>query len=1085
MEYDGRGLPVRQWNPVPGFNSGAFTPLTELSSNYTACDIGDGITDFTDTRYSREPQPRVLEVRQAGESWHASQGVIYEYYGNEPTGELSCVRWHINSGGILERIGNYPCGELRVTKTTDEDGRVILRFVNRKGEAILERRIISGTTYADTYYVYDIYGNLRYILPPKASAEMTTDGEYSHEHTTLKGLCYSYGYDYRNRVQTKRLPGCRYTEYAYDCTDRLIGQYSPLMIADGIKQFTIYDNEGRVVYETYGTSTNTLTQMNTQLQDKRVVSGYEGENGLYYGYTIPEALSSWITISKQDVKIVNYYDNYDFLTLPDYAFCADSLQYEADANYGERYVNTLNPTISTSSRLTGSVTKTSGGEVMLTVYYYDSHGNIIQTCSTNHMGGYDRYKRLYSYDNLLMATHHNHSTSDTTYQIRNTYTYDNIGRLISETMQINNRKEIILQTNRYDAVGRLSAQQLPLGGNIQYSYNQRGWITDINSLHFDQTLYYDVQPNGESGYLNGNLSAQEFSISEGEGTMLSPSSYLSGEYRYGYDGMDRLRSAAYTETVRTDNNGESVSAGTHIYSDPSYTTQYGYDLNSNPTVIIRYGMQCTDMEQEEGASPRYIHRYSKTDHLLMTYEGNRLVKVTDRGADCTYEGATDFVDGSAATIEYAYDANGNMTRDLNKRISLITYDYHNLPDFVRFTDDHLIWYDYDSMGNRLSTTYGTLTNGVFTPEIGSLNPDEDENPYIENLYFDLRRDYCGEFIYEDGELERILTSNGYYKNGKYYFYIKDWQGNNRLTVGGLSDAIQTGGIIINPTVQTSVAKDAHVYYPYGMRFADVFEGTADRFQYGGKEIDRFSGLDLHDFSARWYDSQLCRFTTPDPLQEKYPHLSPYLYCAANPLRYTDPTGKDYYNINKMGTITLFKKTDDLSDRLLAEDGSYIDVDKFFIVSNQNERVRSDSSNYGYQSVDVDIYITKNGKTIYDFLIANTNVEWSKVTTRDSEGNVLEYIGTSHSENTDISIDYIFSTMLDENSVITQTIHNHSFGNSVVSQGDIDVATKIQNRFPNARFYIVFPNDSMPPKEYDMYSDPGMLDEFIITVIKEL
>ena len=64
---------------------------------------------------------------------------------------------------------------------------------------------------------------------------------------------------------------------------------------------------------------------------------------------------------------------------------------------------------------------------------------------------------------------------------------------------------------------------------------------------------------------------------------------------------------------------------------------------------------------------------------------------------------------------------------------------------------------------------------------------------------------------------------------------------------------------------------------YGMRFADVFEGTADRFQYGGKEIDRFSGLDLHDFSARWYDQQLGRFTTPDPLQEEYPHLSPYCY----------------------------------------------------------------------------------------------------------------------------------------------------------------------------------------------------------------
>lgn len=41
---------------------------------------------------------------------------------------------------------------------------------------------------------------------------------------------------------------------------------------------------------------------------------------------------------------------------------------------------------------------------------------------------------------------------------------------------------------------------------------------------------------------------------------------------------------------------------------------------------------------------------------------------------------------------------------------------------------------------------------------------------------------------------------------------------------------------------------------------------------------------------RWYDQQLGRFAGPDPLQEKYPQLSPHLYCAANPLRYTKSTG---------------------------------------------------------------------------------------------------------------------------------------------------------------------------------------------------
>ena len=73
--------------------------------------------------------------------------------------------------------------------------------------------------------------------------------------------------------------------------------------------------------------------------------------------------------------------------------------------------------------------------------------------------------------------------------------------------------------------------------------------------------------------------------------------------------------------------------------------------------------------------------------------------------------------------------------------------------------------------------------------------------------------------------------------------------------------------------------------------SDIFATTTDRYQYSGKEFDRMNGLDLYDFHARQYDPVLGRFTTPDPLSEKYYHLSPYAYCASNPLRYIDPTGK--------------------------------------------------------------------------------------------------------------------------------------------------------------------------------------------------
>ena len=62
-------------------------------------------------------------------------------------------------------------------------------------------------------------------------------------------------------------------------------------------------------------------------------------------------------------------------------------------------------------------------------------------------------------------------------------------------------------------------------------------------------------------------------------------------------------------------------------------------------------------------------------------------------------------------------------------------------------------------------------------------------------------------------------------------------------------------------------------------------------KYGAKELDRENGLDLYDSRARWYAPLLGRTTTQDPLAEKYPHLSPYLWCAGNPIKLIDRDGK--------------------------------------------------------------------------------------------------------------------------------------------------------------------------------------------------
>lgn len=50
------------------------------------------------------------------------------------------------------------------------------------------------------------------------------------------------------------------------------------------------------------------------------------------------------------------------------------------------------------------------------------------------------------------------------------------------------------------------------------------------------------------------------------------------------------------------------------------------------------------------------------------------------------------------------------------------------------------------------------------------------------------------------------------------------------------------------------------------------------------------GINEHDFEARRQMPQLGLFSTQDPLKWDASDVSPYMYCAANPIRFTDPTG---------------------------------------------------------------------------------------------------------------------------------------------------------------------------------------------------
>ena len=135
------------------------------------------------------------------------------------------------------------------------------------------------------------------------------------------------------------------------------------------------------------------------------------------------------------------------------------------------------------------------------------------------------------------------------------------------------------------------------------------------------------------------------------------------------------------------------------------------------------------------------------------------------------------------------------------------------------------------------------------------------------------RDYCGNYIYQNGNISMITTPAGYISGSMRYYYLKDYQGNNC--------------VVLN---QNGVVQQINHYYPYGSLMGEGFNASSQPYRYGGKELVTLGGLNLSDFGARWLDSPSGTFTTMDPLCEDFQHLSPYLYCAGNPIKYIDPSG---------------------------------------------------------------------------------------------------------------------------------------------------------------------------------------------------
>ena len=785
-EYNSLGNLQSRTLPVPVLSEGAsgnYKQILKSAQEYY------GHSNVC-SRFAYEASHRSLLLKEfgVGDEW-TGKAVSKKYSCNlESIPVQRCKRYLVSAGGeLVESDSPYADGSLRGIRSEDEDGNMHWEFYNSENQLVLSR-ILDGDTFFDTYFVYDEYGNLVFVLPPGYQ-----------DHPDLDLYAYIYRYDYLDRLVYKKLPGCAPSYLVYDAAHRLVFSQDGCQRNDSLWSFFVYDVYGRVVVE--GECSNSDKHVRTAGETVVLGTLMEGDTGLAYsGY------QSSFDLVDPCVYVVNYYDTYDFRT-----------------RNGFSAYNFPEGTVSATGNLTGSILCTHGSSGFIySADYYDINKRIVKSLSSRVNGGMDTYATEYSFQGSPLSVLHTH-TDSSGYSLteRYTYTYDHSSRLTRVSHQYDNNPSVLLLEHAYDELGRLQTDKLDNGiYATDYAYNIRNWLTGIEGGKFSQSLHY-TDGLGVPCY-NGNISSM---------TWKSGAGATPRGYKFSYDRLGRLTDAEYGE-------GPSLSVNTNRFNEQVT----GYDKMGNILGLKRYGQTSAT-------------GYDVIDDLSLSYAGNRLKKVTDRSTTPAFNNGFEFKDGIDLPTEYEYDENGNLTKDLNKNITAIQYNCLNLPSRVMFANGDSISYLYDAAGRKLRTVHFLEGDSVTT-------------------------DYCGNVVYENGVPQILLTEVGYVSltDGKYHYYLKDHQGNNRVVVD-----------------EEGTVEEVNHYYPFGGVFSST--GDAQPYKYNGKELDRKGGLDWYDYGARMYDAALGRFMKTDRFSEKYVSLSPYQYGANNPVNNIDVNGDSITVLN--------------------------------------------------------------------------------------------------------------------------------------------------------------------------------------------
>jgi RHS repeat-associated protein len=490
-------------------------------------------------------------------------------------------------------------------------------------------------------------------------------------------------------------------------------------------------------------------------------------------------------------------------------------------------------------------------------------------------------------DNLLSITDANNHTTYFAYNARGwvtgttfpstlgeSYTYDLVGNLKSKTDRKSNTIQYV-----YDALYRLSSKTYPDSTSVAYVYDLVGKVQQVNDPTGTYGFAYDNMGRLISTTTNYTFVAGTYTNSYAYDAASNRASLTAPDgsgTAYGYDTLNRLNGLANSWAGSFGFSYDALSRRTQLTRPNGVNTNYSYDgLSHLLSVLHQAGVNTLD-----GASYTYDpagNRASKTNYLNGV--------TSNYGYDPLYE-LTQVTQGTSTTESYSYDVVGNRLSSS----SVPTYSYNPSNEL---TQNSLGSYSYDANGNTLMDASGKSYIWDFENRLSQAVV-----PGTNGGTTTFKYDPFGRRIQKSGP----LGTTNYLYDGPNTIEEFDSSGNvqARYAQGaGIDEPLSqlrsgtTGyyesdglGSVTSVSNGGGTIQGTYVYDGFGNLSTST--GTANNpFRYASREFDAETGL--HYYRARYYDANIGRFTSEDPINF-VGGINFYSYVKNNVPNTFDPLG---------------------------------------------------------------------------------------------------------------------------------------------------------------------------------------------------